>query len=114
VRYLPPFELIRRLIEITTVRGELRVNVSYENFVAILRQMILRQMIQGIAVDEAWYVCAYEDIGNAVEGGLLVPPNSISFMTAISKGTCRFRSAWTYAGIWPSIPMWRKAYARAR
>jgi hypothetical protein len=55
VRYLPPFELIRRSIEISTVRGELRVNVSYENFIAILRQMI-----QGIEVDEEWYARAYE------------------------------------------------------
>jgi hypothetical protein len=66
VRYLPPFELIRRSIEILTVRGELRVNVSYESFVAILRLLI-----QGIEVDEAWYVRTYEDIGNAVKGGVV-------------------------------------------
>jgi hypothetical protein len=66
VKYLPPFELIRRSIEISTIRGELRVNVSYENFVAILRQMI-----QGIEVDEEWYVQAYEDIGNALQGGIV-------------------------------------------
>jgi hypothetical protein len=64
VRYLPPFELIRHSIEITTVRGELRVNVPYENFIAILRQMIL-----GVEVDEAWYVRTYEDIGSALKGG---------------------------------------------
>jgi hypothetical protein len=64
VRYLPPFELIRRSIEISTVRGELRVNVSYENFVAILRQMI-----QGIEIDEAWYLRTYDDIGQAVKDG---------------------------------------------
>jgi hypothetical protein len=61
VRYLPPFELIRRSIEISTVRGELRVNVSYENFIEILRRMI-----QGIEVDEAWYTRTYEDIGHAL------------------------------------------------
>ncbi len=66
MRYLPPFELIRRSIEIFTVRGELRVNVSYEDFVGILRQMI-----QGIDVDEAWYVRTYEDIGDAVKGGVV-------------------------------------------
>ena len=66
MKYLPPFELIRRSIEISTIRGELRVNVSYENFVAILRQMI-----QGIEVDEEWYVQAYEDIGNALQGGIV-------------------------------------------
>jgi hypothetical protein len=66
VRYLPPFELIRRSIEISTVRGELRVNVSYESFITILRQMI-----QGIEVDEDWYAHTYEDIGNAVKGGIV-------------------------------------------
>ncbi len=64
MKYLPPFELIRRSIEISTVRGELRVNVSYENFVAILRAMI-----KGIEVNEAWYCRTYEDIGKAVKEG---------------------------------------------
>ena len=66
VRYLPPFELIRRSIEISTVRGELRVNVSYESFVEILRTMI-----RGVDVDEDWYMRTYEDIGNAVTAGVL-------------------------------------------
>jgi hypothetical protein len=66
VKYLPPFELIRRSIEISTVRGELRVNVSYEDFVAILRTMI-----RGVEVNEAWYTRTYEDIGNAVKGGVI-------------------------------------------
>jgi hypothetical protein len=66
VKYLPPFELIRRSIEISTVRGELRVNVSYEDFVAILRTMI-----RGVDVDEAWYARTYEDIGNAVKIGVI-------------------------------------------
>ena len=37
VKHRPPYELIRHSIEISTVRGELRVNVSYKNFVAGLR-----------------------------------------------------------------------------
>jgi len=66
VKYLPPFELIRRSIEISTVRGELRVNLSYENFVGILRTMI-----RGIEVDGAWYTRTYEDIGNAIKDGIV-------------------------------------------
>jgi len=69
VKYLPPFEMIRRSIEISTVRGELRVNVSYEDFVGILRKMI-----RGIEVDEAWYARTYEDIGNAVKDGVIGSP----------------------------------------
>ena len=66
MKYLPPFELIRRSIEISTVRGELRVNVSYEDFVGILRTMI-----RGVEVDEAWYARTYEDIGAAVRDGVI-------------------------------------------
>lgn len=66
MKYLPPFEMIRRSIEISTVRGELRVNVSYEDFVGILRTMI-----KGVEVDEAWYARTYEDIGNAVKDGVI-------------------------------------------
>jgi hypothetical protein len=66
VKYLPPFELIRRSIEISSVRGELRVNVSYEDFVSILKTMI-----RGIEVDEAWYARTYADIGGAIEDGTI-------------------------------------------
>ncbi len=66
MKYLPPFELIRRSVEISTVRGELRVNVSYEDFVKILRTMI-----RGVEVNETWYARTYEDIGSAVETGVI-------------------------------------------
>jgi hypothetical protein len=40
--------------------------MSYENFVGILRTMIL-----GIEVNEAWYARTYEDIGNAIRDGVV-------------------------------------------
>jgi hypothetical protein len=64
MKYLPSFETIRGSLEISTVRGELRVNISYENFISIIRTMI-----QGIEVDEAWYARTYEDIGSAIRDG---------------------------------------------
>jgi hypothetical protein len=66
VKYLPPFELIRQSIEISTVQGELHVNISYENFIGLLRTLI-----RGVEVDEAWYVRAYEDIGDAIRRGIV-------------------------------------------
>ncbi len=66
MKYIPPFELIRRSIEISTVRGELRVNMSYEDFVKILRMMI-----GGIEVNEAWYLRTYEDIASAIRDGVV-------------------------------------------
>ena len=64
VRYIPPFDLIRRSVEISTVKGELRVNVSYEDFIKLLKMIIA-----GIDVNEDWYVKAYEDIGKAIKDG---------------------------------------------
>ncbi|MGE0225715.1 MAG: hypothetical protein AB7S57_20765 [Acetobacteraceae bacterium] len=66
MKYLPPFDLIRRSVEISTVRGELRVNMSYEDFIAILRKMI-----SGVDVDQTWYTTTYEDIGKAIRDGVI-------------------------------------------
>jgi len=64
VKYVPPFDLIRRSVEIATVRGELRVNMSYEDFINILKKMI-----SGVEVDEKWYMSTYSDIGEAIKEG---------------------------------------------
>jgi hypothetical protein len=64
VKYLPPFDLIRRSVEISTVRGELRVSLSYDDFVSVLRLMI-----SGIQVDEEWYLREYPDIAQAIRDG---------------------------------------------
>jgi hypothetical protein len=64
VKYLPPFDLIRRMVEVSTVRGELRVSLSYDDFIKIMRMMI-----SGVEVDQAWYLREHEDIANAVAGG---------------------------------------------
>ena len=64
MNYLPPFDLIRRSVEISTVRGELRVSLSYDDFVRILRLMI-----SGIEVNEEWYLTEYQDIAQAIREG---------------------------------------------
>jgi hypothetical protein len=62
--YLPPFDLMRRMVEVSTVRGELRVSLSYDDFVKILRMMI-----SGIEIDDKWYLATHEDIARAVGSG---------------------------------------------
>jgi hypothetical protein len=64
VNYFPPFEVIRRSVDIQAVRGDLRVNMTYEDFVNLLRLMI-----SGIEVDEDWYARTYDDIGQAIRTG---------------------------------------------
>lgn len=64
MKYLPPFDLLRRSVEISTVRGELRVSLSYDDFIKLIRLMI-----SGVDVDEAWYRQQYEDIAKAIREG---------------------------------------------
>jgi hypothetical protein len=64
VKYIPPFDLVRRSVEISTVKGELRVSLSYEDFVGILRKIL-----SGIDVNETWYLQTYEDIRDAIKQG---------------------------------------------
>ncbi len=64
MKYIPPFDLLRRSVEISTVRGELRVSLSYDDFIKLIRLMI-----SGIEVDETWYRRQYDDIGKAIRDG---------------------------------------------
>jgi hypothetical protein len=64
VKYLPPFDLIRRMVEVSTVRGELRVSISYDDFIKVMRLMI-----SGIEVNEEWYLKEHQDIAQAVASG---------------------------------------------
>ncbi len=64
MKYLPPFEVLKSYVEIAPVRGELRVTCSYENMVELLRRLLV-----GVDVDEAWYEQRYPDIADAIRQG---------------------------------------------
>jgi hypothetical protein len=66
LKYLPPFELLKSFLTISNVKGELMVSCSYENLVQMVRNMII-----GIEVDEAWYLERYPDIAEAIQQGLV-------------------------------------------
>ena len=66
MKYLPPFELLKAFLTISTVKGELMVSCTYENMVQLLRQMII-----GVEVNEAWYLERYPDIAEAIEQGIV-------------------------------------------
>ena len=66
MKYLPPFEVLKALLTISNVKGELMVTCSYENLVQMLRQLII-----GVEVDEKWYLDRYPDIADAIKQGLV-------------------------------------------
>jgi hypothetical protein len=69
LKYLPPFEALRSYLTLTTVKGEMMVSCSYENMV-----QLLRRLIAGVEVDEAWYLARYPDIAKAISQGRVRSP----------------------------------------
>ena len=64
MRYLPPFDSVRRAVEISTVRGQLRVSMAYEEFVALIKSVV-----GGIEIDSRWYLERYPDVADAIARG---------------------------------------------
>jgi hypothetical protein len=64
LKYVPPFDFIRRSVEISTVRGELQVRMSYDEFVKMIKLLL-----SGTEVDEQWYVRQYDDVRDAIATG---------------------------------------------
>jgi hypothetical protein len=64
VKYIPPFEVLKRSLGLYTVNGELCVSITYNEFMRLLRLVLA-----STEVDEEWYLREYEDIRQAVEEG---------------------------------------------
>ncbi len=64
--YIPPFDLIRRFLEIKAVRGELTATVSYEDFVRIVKMLV-----RAVKVDDAWYLNRYPDVADGIAKGIV-------------------------------------------
>jgi hypothetical protein len=66
MKYLPPFEVLKSYVSTNADNGELAVTCSYEAFVNLMRRAL-----QGIEVDEAWYLSEYKDIAEAIRQGIV-------------------------------------------
>lgn len=64
--YIPCFEQIKQLAEITVFKDELRVSLSYENF-----SELIKKFIACVPFDEEWYLEMNPDIKTAIDEGLI-------------------------------------------
>jgi hypothetical protein len=62
--YVAPFDLIKGAVDISAVKGELRVSISYDGFINVLQLLVA-----SVLVDEEWYMKQYEDVADAVRTG---------------------------------------------
>jgi hypothetical protein len=66
VDFLPPFEEIKAFVTFAAVKGELTVSTSYIQFTTLIRVLL-----QGIEVDEEWYLKQYPDVAEAIHKGVV-------------------------------------------
>lgn len=66
MRYIPPFEVLKRLIEISTSKGYLVATAPYEDFIRTVKLLL-----SGVDVDENWYVRQYPDVAEAIAEGAI-------------------------------------------
>lgn len=66
-----PFEAVRRTVEVSTVRGQLKVAVTYDEFIRIIKRLVSL-----VEVDEAWYLRQYEDVALAIKEGIFPSPSA--------------------------------------
>lgn len=64
-RYVVPFAALRRAVPLVSVQGQLKVDLRYEDFLDVVRRLL-----QGVAVDEAFYRATYPDVAEAIAAGL--------------------------------------------
>jgi hypothetical protein len=66
VRYLPPFDVIRNEVATSSVHGELRVSMSYDSFLKIIKMFATT-----LDMNEDWYLRHNQDIAKVVQEGRL-------------------------------------------
>ncbi|MEA2776828.1 MAG: hypothetical protein QOF90_2234 [Acetobacteraceae bacterium] len=65
MNYLPPFDVIKRSVEISTSRdGQVFATASYDNLLGLIRSLL-----SVVIVDEEWYLGQYPDVAEAIAQG---------------------------------------------
>ena len=64
MRYLIPFAALKNHVRLLSVKGQLRVDMAYDEFLEILKRML-----HAIEVDEEWYRTTYPDVDDAIAAG---------------------------------------------
>ena len=64
MRYLPPFETIKGLFSLTTIRGKTRADMTYEDL-----QKLIKTLLSVVQVDEAYYLARNRDVAEGIALG---------------------------------------------
>lgn len=66
MRYLPPFEIIKAMLTLTSTRGKTRVDMTYEDILKMVRVLLTV-----VEVDEEFYLSRNQDVADGVRNGTI-------------------------------------------
>jgi hypothetical protein len=64
MKYLPPFEIIKSMLNVISVRGKTRVDMTYEDL-----QGLIRTLLSVVEVDEDFYLSRNPDVAAGIRNG---------------------------------------------
>jgi len=63
--YVTPFDVIKRDLNLHATQGTVRINVSYDEFLTIVKKLL-----GAVTVDEEWYRTTYPDVAEGIKTGI--------------------------------------------
>ena len=64
MRYLLPFDVIKRPVELSTAKDHVTATMAYERLLELIRHLLSQ-----VVVDEQWYLAQYPDVAEAIAKG---------------------------------------------
>ncbi len=64
MKYLVPFSALKHLVRLLSVKGQLKVDMNYDELLEIIKKLL-----QAIEIDEQWYREKYSDVDEAIRAG---------------------------------------------
>lgn len=64
MKYLLPFGVLKNSIKLASVKGQLKVDMTYDEFLDLVKKFL-----QAVPIDERWYRTTYPDVDDAIKAG---------------------------------------------
>lgn len=64
MKYLLPFSVLKNSIKLLSVKGQLKVDMSYDELLDFVKKFL-----QAVPIDENWYRTTYPDVAEAIKAG---------------------------------------------
>jgi hypothetical protein len=64
MKYLLPFSALKSSIKLLSMKGQLKVDMSYDELL-----YLVKKFLQAVPIDEDWYRTTYPDVAEAIKAG---------------------------------------------